>query len=1113
MAEASSAAFDQLDPAVQRWIWRQQWDELRDVQDRAVAPILDGRDVLISSATASGKTEAAFLPICSALAADAAESLGVIYIAPLKALINDQQRRLEPLFECINAPVTPWHGDIAGSVKRRFVQRPKGALLITPESLEALFVTRGTAIPRLVEGLRYIVVDELHAFIGTERGRQLQSLMHRLNVAAKRRLPRVALSATLGDLDLAAEFLLPRQGGEVERITSSALGREVQMQVRGYRVTRPQISADEAAAAERAGNSVEVEQMLAGDYIEISRHLYETLRGGTHLIFANRRAEVERFADLLRRRAERASLPNEFWPHHGNLSREIREEAEERLQGTRPTTVVATTTLELGIDIGSVDSTAQIGAPGSVASLKQRLGRSGRQAGAPSVIRIYVQEKEIGENTPPQDQLRGSLVQTVAMIRLLIDRWVEPPPPAALHLSTLVQQVLSLTAQHGGFRAADAYRALCSSGPFDTVDQSIFAQLLRDLASHELLSQTHDGTMVLDLSGERLVNHYDFYAAFMSPDEWRLLAKGRTLGTLPVTFPLAPDLFLIFAGRRWRIVDVNEERHEVDLEPAPGGVPPIFGGSGAMIHDRVREEMRRVYEDDDVPVFLDATGRELLAEGRKAFQRLALRDCPFLRHGLHTLVFPWAGDRVMNTLVLQLRAREVAVAIEGMALLVRDTSPVEMHEHITALADAGPSDTGMLAASVENKRTEKHHVFLSEELLDAGYASSQLDSEGAWRTAARLSTFEATPTAGTGAFSSGASGADRTLPRTAHVSIRRAASTSDRETARGLRRPKPPSPEAIDRLRSARFAAIDFETATEQRASACAVAVTLVDGGQVTTTRRWLIRPPENDYSGYNIAIHGIRPDDTRQSPEFLEVWREVLEVIGDRPLVAHNASFDLSVLRQSLDQAGAEWPTLNVFCTLLLSRRIWPGLPSYSLPPLSRFLGIPIVRHHDPVEDAIACAEIARRVCATVEIDDLLALTERMGFQPGAIAPGMWEPCRSGGKTRTSIAQLEPTTRDFDADHPLFERRVVFTGSLLSMSRNEAAQFVVDAGGRAMTSVSKKTDYLVFGEQDFSKFVNGEMSAKTRQAVELAEAGHSIEIISEADFMELITSGVDVRP
>ena len=1112
MTEASQA-FDQLDRTVRRWVWRQQWNELRDIQERAVAPILNGRDVLISSATASGKTEAAFLPICSALAEDAAESLGVIYIAPLKALINDQQRRLDPLFECINAAVTPWHGDIASSVKRRFVERPKGALLITPESLEALFVTRGTAVPRLVEALRYIVVDELHAFIGTERGRQLQSLMHRMDVAAKRRVPRVALSATLGDLDLASEFLLPRRGGEVERITSSALGREVKMQVRGYRITRPQMGESEAAAAERAGDSVELEQMLTGDDLEISRHLYETLRGGTHLVFANRRVEVERFADLLRRRAERARLPNEFWPHHGSLSREIREESEERLQGTRPATVVATTTLELGIDIGAVDSIAQIGAPGSVASLKQRLGRSGRQAGAPSVIRIYVQEKEIGENTPPQDQLRDSLVQTVAMIRLLIKRWVEPPPPAALHLSTLVQQVLSLTAQHGGFRAADAYRALCSSGPFDTVDQSTFAQLLRDLASHDLVSQTHDGTMVLDLPGERLVNHYDFYAAFTSPDEWRLLANGRTLGTLPVTFPLAPDLFLIFAGRRWRIVEVHEERHEAELEPAHGGVPPQFGGSGAVIHDRVREEMRQVYEDNDTPVFLDAAGRELLAEGRKAFQRFALRGRPFLHHGRHTLLFPWAGDRIMNTMALQLRARQLAVAIEGMALLVRDTTPVELQEHIQALADAGPPDTGMLATSVENKRTEKHHVFLSDDLLDADYASSQLDSEGAWRTVVRLSTFEPEPTTGTELCSSGASTGDRTPRGTAHVTVRRAAGTPFGETAQGLPRPTPPSPEAVDRLRSARFAAIDFETATEQRASACAVAVTLVDGGQVTNTRRWLIRPPENDYSGFNIAIHGIRPEDTMHSPEFLEVWREVLEVIGDRPLVAHNASFDLSVLRQSLDHEGAEWPTLDVFCTLLLSRRIWPGLPSYSLPPLARFLGVPIGRHHDPVEDAIACAEIARRVCAAVEIDDLLSLTERMGFQPGTIAPGMWEPPRSGGGSRTSIAQLEPTTSDFDPDHPFFERRVAFTGSLLSMSRNEAAQLVVDAGGRAMTSVSKQTDFLVFGEQDFSKFVDGEMSAKTRQTVELAEAGHPIEIISEADFMEMITIGENERP
>ena len=546
MANRTSGAFDKLAEPIQRWIWRQKWAELRDIQEKAVVPILDGHDVLISSATASGKTEAAFLPICSALADEAAASLGVIYIAPLKALINDQCLRLEQLFESIEAPVTPWHGDIAAHIKRRLVERPRGALLITPESMEALFVTRGTSIPHLVEHLRFIVIDELHAFIGTERGRQLQSLIHRIEVAAKRPISRIGLSATLGNPRLAAEFLRPRLGERVEQITSTAQGREVLMQVRGYRHVRPAKHEGTAEIVD-GGQNEELDLSEAGtsDEIDIAQHLFGTLRGGTNLAFANRRVDVELFADLLRQQTERANLPSEFWPHHGSLAREIREEAEERLRGPRPATVVATTTLEMGIDIGAVDSIAQIGPPNSVASLKQRLGRSGRKPRSPSVIRIYIQEQEIGENTAPTDQLRVSLVHTVAMIRLLLQGWVEPPPPTALHLSTLVQQILSLTSQHGGVRPADAYRVLCSTGPFNAVDQATFAQLLRDLARHDLITQTHDGILVLNLPGERLVNHYDFYAAFTSPDEWHLVNNARRLGTLPITFPLVVDSYLI----------------------------------------------------------------------------------------------------------------------------------------------------------------------------------------------------------------------------------------------------------------------------------------------------------------------------------------------------------------------------------------------------------------------------------------------------------------------------------------------------------------------------------------------------------------------------------------
>lgn len=730
MSESSSAAFDLLAEPVQRWVWRQRWASLHDIQDRAVSPILERRDVLISSATASGKTEAAFLPICSALEESAADALGVMYIAPLKALINDQRIRLETLFDCIDGPVTPWHGDIPAHIKRRMIERPRGALLITPESLEALFVTRGTAVPRVAQHLRFIVVDELHAFIGTERGRQLQSLMHRLEIAAGSPVARIGLSATLGDTGLAAEFLRPGQGGEVDQITSSAQGREVKLQVRGYIRERPQPPVQAGQPIDESDE--EIEELAARDEIDIAQHLFRTLRGATNLAFANRRSDVELHADLLRRLADRGNLPNEFFPHHGSLSREIREDAEDRLRGARPTTVVATTTLEMGIDIGSVDSIAQIGPPSSVASLKQRLGRSGRTADSPSVIRIYIQEEEVNENSSLPSQLRVSLIQTIAMIRLLVQRWVEPPSKTALHLSTLVQQVLSLIAQHGGVRAADAHHVLCAAGPFATVEKAAFAQLLRDLASHELIAQTHDGTIVLDLSGERLVNHYDFYAAFSSPDEWRLVSGRRTLGTLPVTFPLLIDSFLIFAGRRWKVVSVDEERRVAELTPAAGGRIPWFVNGGASIHDRVRQEMRQVYLDSDLPSFLDSNGRELLAEARSAFRRLELNEHSLLPQGRNTWVFPWAGDRALNTLGLLFLSRRVDFVPYGPAIYLPDTSAELAQEVTRELASLGKPDPERLATDVRNKRTEKHHWYLSNELLGKDYASSQLDIERAW---------------------------------------------------------------------------------------------------------------------------------------------------------------------------------------------------------------------------------------------------------------------------------------------------------------------------------------------------------------------------------------------
>ena len=539
-------------------------------------------------------------------------------------------------------------------------------------------------------------------------------------------------------MDLAAEFLRPGEGAAVERITSDHKGSGVQLQIRGYRVTPPKVGLAELAAREKRGEDVPLEDALTGDEFDIADHLYLTLRGHRNIVFANARRDVELYSNLLARRTERERVPNEFWPHHGSLDRSLREDAEAALRdGSKPTTVIATTTLELGIDVGSVESIAQLGPPQSVASMRQRLGRSGRR-GSPSVLRVYVQERELEGDTAPQDQLRTRIVQSVAMVRLLVQRWYEPPLPEALHLSTLVQQVLSVIAQFGGFRADQGWKALCATGPFRSVNSLTFAHFLRVLGAAELIQQDHDGTLVLGRVGERLVNHYTFYTAFSTPEEYRLVAGERTLGTVPITYPLILGMYIIFGGRRWRVLNVEEETRTVHLEAAAGGKSPAFGGSGPPIHDRVRAEMLRIYLDDEVPAFLDATGKELLAEGRAAFQRLGLRDKSFLQCGSTVLVFPWVGDRVLDTLAILLRRRGFDVSREDTALGLQKTTIDQVVGHLAEIAISPAPDGAELAEAAANKATEKHHVFLDQQLLCLDFASKALDVAGAMVASGRL---------------------------------------------------------------------------------------------------------------------------------------------------------------------------------------------------------------------------------------------------------------------------------------------------------------------------------------------------------------------------------------
>jgi ATP-dependent Lhr-like helicase len=710
-----SQGFNRLHEGVQRWVWAQKWDALRDIQEQAIEPILSGVcDVIISASTAAGKTEAAFLPACSRVVDLSPDGIGILYISPLKALINDQFRRLQGLCDILGIPVTPWHGDVLRSVKEKQRKTPRGVLLITPESLESLLLNRAGWCTQAFNGLSHIIVDEFHAFLGTERGCQLHSLMHRIEFLIQRTVPRIALSATLGDMKQVAKSLRPNEKLPCTIIESTSSHSDLKIQFRGY------LDPDAPDDTSRSGMEAIIDD------------LYRILRGKSHLVFANSRGRTETIAISLSDRCERDGVPNEFFPHHGNLSKEIREGLESRLQEEKlPTTAVCTMTLELGIDIGHVDSIAQVTAPNSVASLRQRLGRSGRRD-EPAILRLFIMEDNLTENSSLQDRLRLQTIQCIAMINLLLKKWYEPAPESQYHLSTLVQQTLSVIGQYGGVRAHQLWSLLCDTGPFSLVDRPLYATFLKALGEQELITQTQDGQLILGSRGEQFVEHYTFYTAFNTPEEYRLECDGSVLGTVPIDFPLVIGQLLIFAAKRWEILEVDAERKLVTLKRAKGGRPPLFTGGGGMVHDIVRQEMLRIFKSGAVPIYLDNAAKSMFDEGIKCFQTLNLDEVNALQCGTSVHVFPWLGDRIINTITAILRGVGLVAANFGGLIDVPNSSIDSFRRSVEMALQGFKPTPAQLARLVSDTIVEKHDPILPKEMRELGYGTRAFDVDGAW---------------------------------------------------------------------------------------------------------------------------------------------------------------------------------------------------------------------------------------------------------------------------------------------------------------------------------------------------------------------------------------------
>lgn len=696
------ANFDQLNPKVQRWVWQQGWSDLKPIQQNSIPPIIDAdRDVIIAAPTAGGKTEAAYLPILSSLldTPPHGEGFAVLNISPLKALINDQNLRLQQMTADMGICVTPWHGDVSASTKSSSLRHPEGILLITPESLEGMFVNKPHLLERAFANLRYVVVDELHAFMAGERGVQLQSLLARLEAVIGRRVPRIALSATFSDYAQAADFLRPHRGVYPFSVPDAGKeGHPTLILVKEF----------------TTGGEQQFDQATATD-------LMAHLRGSNNLVFTNSRKEAEALALKLKDMSQEQGVPCEFVLHHGSLSRSDRHHVESTLkEGRLPTTAICTSTLELGIDIGQVQSIAQLVSANSVSALRQRLGRSGRR-GSPSVLRIYSMDEERDDY---KYHLRTNLVQNIAVVELLSKSIYEAYNPAVPHYSTLIQQLLSLTAQYGGFYAESAWQMLCRDGAFSNVPPADFLDVLKALGQKNIFTQLSTGQIVISSEGERLLKSRDFYTAFVTLRDFNVVDKatGQSVGNIQYK-PYVGE-YILLAAHRWLVETVDDHTGIIGVNAAHTTGKMMFEGYGQEIDGIIARKMREIYECDDAYPYLDANtlAPQNLQAARDYYRSLDLAPGKCIDINGERLLFTWGGMKLNRTLALMHKAA-------GFPLPAFDAYAVQdVPASYLATLRTAPPDPEVLAAEVPRGRklTEKYDYLLPDHLLNKKFAATHL---------------------------------------------------------------------------------------------------------------------------------------------------------------------------------------------------------------------------------------------------------------------------------------------------------------------------------------------------------------------------------------------------
>lgn len=577
-------SFDRLTPALQYQIINTLgYRALRPVQELTIGPVLDGMNCVVLAPTAGGKTEAAFFPVLSAMDAADWRPTSVLYLSPIRALLNNQEERVARFATTLGRRVAKWHGDTGQGARKAFLDDPADILLTTPESLEAMMMSPRVPATRLFAGLRAVIIDEVHAFAGDDRGAHLAALLERLSRFCGHDVQRIGLSATVGN----PEQILAWLKGRSERP--------------GVVISPPR-----GTSAPR----------LELDFVETTENAASVVRrfhpGSKRLCFVDSRRGVEEIGTRLRAAGVDVHMV------HGSLSAPERRDAERAFAERTDCVIVSTSALELGIDIGDLDHVLQIDSPSTVASFLQRLGRTGRRAGAVANCTFLAVKP-------------GAALQAAALMRLHRQGYVEDVRAERHAAHIMAHQLLALSIEHGGIGRSDWFAWLDGATSFADIGPETRAALVDHMLAAGILSD-QEGRLWLGPEGEKLYGRRNFaelYAVFSTPRLIRVQHDAHEVGTVDAAFLEALDsdakrAAFSLGGRAWQVVHIEWGRGVCQVRPTEAAPSARWSGSPGFLGYRLCQAMREVLVEDGNDPGWSQRARALIGELRA--EHAFLRD-------------------------------------------------------------------------------------------------------------------------------------------------------------------------------------------------------------------------------------------------------------------------------------------------------------------------------------------------------------------------------------------------------------------------------------------------------------------------------------------------------